>query len=190
MATGTNTALNVSAGKPAVTGGIYRAPLGTTLPTDASTALGGTFTSLGYIASGGVTHAFNLDTGEYRAWGGDLVLAYTNSKTHTFAFGLIEVLNKTTYETVYGASNVSGTLATGIAVTADGDDMTEYVYVIELAMRDGAMKRIVIPDGKITAIGDVVYQDSDAVSYPITVTAQVDAYGNSHYEYIKKAAST
>lgn len=185
-----NTALNVSAGKPKVTGGIYRAPLGTTLPTDASTSLGTSFTSLGYIASGGVTHSFNLDTGEYRAWGGDLVLAFTNSKTHTFAFGLIEVLNKTTYETIYGETNVSGNLSSGIAVTADGDDMTEYVYVIELAMRDGAMKRIVIPDGKITAIGDVVYQDSDAVNYPVTITAQVDGSGNSHYEYLKKSSST
>ena len=65
--------------------------------------------------------------------------------------------------------------------------MSEFVYVIELAMRDGAMKRIVIPDGKVTAIGDIVYQDSDAVSYPITITAQVDSNGNSHYEYLKKS---
>lgn len=185
-----NTALNVSAGKPKATGGIYRAPLGTALPTDASTALSASFTSLGYIAQGGVTHSFELDTGDYRAWGGDLVLSYLNSKTHTFAFGLIEVLNKTTYETIYGASNVSGTLSTGIAVTADNDDMSEFVYVIELAMRDGAWKRIVIPDGKISAIGDVVYQDGDAVNYPVTLTAQVDASGNSHYEYIVKPAST
>ena len=186
-----NTALNVSTGKPKVSGGIYRAPLGTTLPTDASTALSSSFVSLGYIAQGGVTHGFNLDTGEYRAWGGDLVLSFTNSKTHTFAFGLIEVLNKTTYETVYGESNVSGTLAEGMAVTSKGGgDMTEYVYVVELAMRDGAMKRIVIPDGKISAIGDVVYKDDDAVNYPVTLTAQVDNSGNSHYEYIKKAAST
>ena len=85
-----NTALNVSAGKPKATGGIYRAPLGTALPTDASTALSASFTSLGYIAQGGVTHSFELDTGDYRAWGGDLVLSYLNSKTHTFAFGLIE----------------------------------------------------------------------------------------------------
>lgn len=182
-----NTALNVSTGKPKVTGGIYRAPLGTTLPTDADTALGEAFVSLGYIAQGGVTHSYTMDSGEYRAWGGDLVLAYMNSKTHTFAFGLIEVLNKTTYETVYGSNAVSGTLATGISVTADGSEPSEYVYVIELAMRDGAVKRIVIPDGKVTEIGDIVYQDSDAVNYPITLTAQVDNSGNSHYEYIKKA---
>lgn len=185
-----NTALNVSTGKPKVTGGIYRAPLGTTLPTDASTSLSGSFTSLGYIASGGVTHSFAMESGEYRAWGGDLVLSYTSSKTHTFAFGLIEVLNKTTYETVYGEAAVSGDLATGISVAADGSDPTEYVYVIELSMRDNAMKRIVIPDGKITAIGDVVYQDSDAVNYPVTITAQVNSAGKSHYEYIKKAVST
>ena len=186
-----NTALNVSTGKPKVTGGIYRAPLGTTLPTDASSTLDtAKFTSLGYIASGGVTHSFAMESGEYRAWGGDLVLSYTSSKTHTFAFGLIEVLNKTTYETVYGEAAVSGTLSSGISVAADGSDPSEYVYVIELAMRDNAMKRIVIPDGKITAIGDVVYQDSDAVNYPITLTAQVDSSGKSHYEYIKKSAST
>ena len=185
-----NTALNVSAGKPKVTGGIYRAPLGTSLPTDASTSLAGTFVSLGYIAQGGVTHNINLDTGEYRAWGGDLVMTYLNSKTNTFAFGLIEVLNKTTYEMIYGENNVSGALNTGISVSAGGDDMTEYVYVIELSLRDGAMKRIVIPDGKITAVGDIVYQDGDAINYPVTITAQVDASGKSHYEYVKKATSS
>ena len=186
-----NTSLNVSTGKPKVTGGVYRAPLGTTLPTDASTSLSGSFTSLGYIAQGGVTHAFAIDSGEYRAWGGDLVMTYLNSKTHTFACGLIEVLNKSTYETVYGEANVTGTLSSGIAVTSKGGgDMTEYVYVIELAMRDGAMKRIVIPDGKISSVGDVVYSDDTAVSYPITITAQVDSSGNSHYEYIYKSAST
>ena len=181
-----NTATNVSTGKPRVTGGIYRAPLGTTLPTDATTALAEAYTSLGYIAQGGVTHSFELDSGEYRAWGGDLVLAYQNSKTHRFAFGLIEALNTTTYETINGESNVSGTLSTGISITANGNDMTEYVYVIELSMRDGAQARIVIPDGKVTAVGDIVYQDADAINFPVTVTAQADASGNAYYEYIKR----
>ena len=183
-----NTATNVSTGKPKISGGIYRAPIGTTLPTDATTALGNDFVSLGYIATGGVTHGFNLETGEYRAWGGDLVLSMLNSKTHTFAFGLIEVLNQTTYETIYGEDNISSLTGGGFKVSAKGDDMTEYVYVIELAMRGGAAKRIIIPDGKITAIGDVVYQDNDAVNYPVTITAQVDSTGASHYEYVKPAA--
>lgn len=182
-----NTALNVSTGKPRVTGGIYRAPIGTTLPTDADTALDNAYISLGYIATDGVTHSFELDSGEYRAWGGDLVMAYLNSKTHRFAFGMIEVLNPEVHKTIHGTANVTGTLATGISIVADGKDMTEYVYVIELMLRDGALSRIVIPDGKITELGDVVYQDADAINFPVTVTAQADASGNAYYEYIKKA---
>lgn len=184
-----NTALNVSTGKPNVTGGIYRAPLGTSLPNDATTSLSGSFTSLGYIAQGGVTHNIEMESGEYRAWGGDLVLSYVNSKTNRFAFGLIEVLNPDTYKTVYGEAAVSGTLATGISVQADGSDPTEYIYVIELALRGGAVKRIVIPDGKISEIGEITYTDDDAIVYPVTITAQVVS-GKSHYEYIKKASST
>lgn len=182
-----NTALNVSTGKPRVTGGIYRAPIGTALPTDADTALDNAYISLGYIATDGVTHSFELDSGEYRAWGGDLVMAYLNSKTHRFAFGMIEVLNPEVHKTIHGTANVTGTLATGISIVADGKDMTEYVYVIELMLRDGALSRIVIPDGKITELGDVVYQDADAINFPVTVTAQADDSGNAYYEYIKKA---
>ena len=185
-----NTATNVSTGKPAITGGIYRAALGTTLPTDATTTLPGTFTSLGYIAAGGVTNSIGLESDSYKAWGGDIVLTYQTDKTDTFAFGLIEILNKTTYEVVYGASNVSGTVATGLTVNANASEPEEYVYVIELALRNGAYKRVVIPDGKISEIGDIVYTDDDAISYPVTITAQADASGNTHYEYVKLASST
>ena len=37
------TVSNVSAGKPKVSGAVFRAPLGTTLPTDATTSLGNAF---------------------------------------------------------------------------------------------------------------------------------------------------
>ena len=40
---------NVSTGKPKITGAVYRAPLGTALPTDATTALSGAFVDMGYI---------------------------------------------------------------------------------------------------------------------------------------------
>lgn len=187
-----NTALNVSTGKPRVTGGIYRAPVGTTLPSDATTTLSGSFTSLGYIAEGGVTKSTNLDSGEYRAWGGDIVLAYQSGKTYRFAFGMIEVLNPEVHKTIHGESNVTGTLTgtNGIKITADGKDMPEWVYVIELILRDGAVSRIVIPDGKITEVGDTVYEDSNAIVFPVTVTAQADSSGNSYYEYIKKETTT
>ena len=43
-------AKNVTAAKPKVGGAVWRAPLGTTLPTDAKTALDKAFKSLGYIS--------------------------------------------------------------------------------------------------------------------------------------------
>lgn len=186
----TNTALNVSTGKPRVTGGIYRAPVGTAAPTDATTALSGSFVPLGYISTDGVTQSSEIDSGEYKAWGGDVVLAYVNGKTYRFAFSMIEVLNPELYKTLHGVNNVSGTLATGMTIRANGTDTVEWVYVIELAMRDGAFGRIVIPDGKITEMGDTNFQDDDAIAYPVTITCQSDNNGIPYYEYIIKQAST
>ena len=181
-----NTATNVTVGKPAVTGGIYRAPLGTTLPTDATTVLAAEFESLGYIAEGGVTKTTDMTSTTYRAWGGDPVLSFVEEKTDTFAFGLIEILNAITYEVTNGEDNVSGSIEAGLTVRGNTADLDENVYVIELALRGGAKKRIVLPDAKVTAIGDVVYQDSDAVVYPVTLTALAGADGDTYKEYIKK----
>ena len=85
-----NTATNTSVGKPKTSGGVYMAPLGTALPTDASTALASEYVSLGYIAEGGVTNSNSPESEDYKAWGGDTVLSYQTGKDDTFALGLIE----------------------------------------------------------------------------------------------------
>lgn len=184
-----NTASNVSASKPAVGGAAYRAPSGTALPTDSSTALASTYVSMGYISEDGMTNANSPTSETVKAWGGDTVLTYQSDKPDTFAFKLIEALNPDVMAAVYGEDNVSGTLATGITVKANSTEQESAVWVFDMLLKNNARKRIVVPDGTITEVGDVVYSDSEAIGYEVTVTAVPDSSGNTHYEYISAAAS-
>ena len=181
------TATNVSAGKPKIGGAVYRAPAGTTLPTDASTALANAFVALGYCSDSGLTNSNSPETDAIKAWGGDTVMTIQTSKEDTFAFTLIEALNVDVLKAIYGDTNVSGTLSTGITITANSKEQTESIYVFELVMRGGAVKRIVIPSASLTEMGDVVYNDNDPVGYEMTLTALPDSSGNTHYEYLLKA---
>lgn len=181
-----NNSSNVSAAKPNITGAIYRAATNASLPTTADGELSG-FTCLGYISEDGITNSNSRESDEFKAWGGDTVLTSQTSYKDTFQFKLIEYLNSDVKETVYGEDNVSGALATGMTVQANSKELVSYAWVIDMVMRDDTMNRIVIPNGKVSEVGDVVYSDSELTAYDITVTAFPDTNGNTHYEYIKAA---
>ena len=183
-----NTASYVSAGKPNVGGAIYSAPKGTSLPTSTSEALDGSFACLGYCSEDGLTNSTNLESETIKAWGGDTVLTIQTSKDDTFKFTLLEVLNIDVLKFMYGADNVSGTLESGLNIKVNNADVDEVALVIDMIMRDSTAKRIVIPDCKISEIGDIVYSDSAAVGYETTVTCMPDGDGNNHYEYLLKAS--
>ena len=182
-----NVATNVTAGKPKTTGAIWVAPLGSTLPTDTATSLDAAFKCLGFCSDDGLTNGTELESETVKAWGGDTVLTIQTSKNDTFGFKLLEVLNEDVLKFVFGSANVSGDLATGLTVTANNSDVEEVSLVIDMILRDNTAKRIVIPDCKISEFGDLVYSDSEAVGYELTVSCMPDASANTHYEYLLKS---
>lgn len=175
---------NVTAGKPKIGGAIFRAPVGTTLPTSTADTLDNGFIQLGYVSEDGLTNSNSIESAEIKAWGGETVLNPQISKTDTFAFKLIEALDVNVLKAIYNDSNV--TVANDeITVKANAAEAVEASWVIDMIMRGSKAKRIVIPSAKVTELGDIVYNDTDPVGYEVTVTAYADAQGQTHYEYIK-----
>lgn len=180
----------VSTGKPKIGGAVFRAPLGSTLPTTADGALDAAFINQGYCSEDGLTNNNSKETESIKAWGGDTVLVVGTEHTDEFGVTLIEVTNPEVLKTVHGDDNVSGALSTGVTVNVNADELPESAWVIDMILH-GVMKRIVIPKGKVTEVGEVTYADDDAVGYELTITALSGGFANSedtHREYLKSIA--
>lgn len=177
---------NVTTAKPKIGGAVYSAPLGTELPTNNSAELNEAFKSLGYISDDGLTNENSPESSEIKAWGGDIVAVIQSEKKDTFNFTLIEALNIDVLKEVYGDDNVTGTLETGITIKANSKELKEHSIVIDMVLKGGIPKRVVLPVAKVSEIGEISYADEDAVGYEVTLYAVPDSQGNTHYEYIKK----
>ncbi len=178
-----NTIKNVTAGTPKIGGSFFHAPLGSTLPTDAKTDLNKAFKDLGYISEDGVKQSESLETNTVKAWGGDVVMTSQTGKTFTYTLKLIEALSSEVQKLIHGDDNVDGDLEKGLIVKGNTKELPSEAFVIEQIMRENTLKRTVIPNAKITSIGEVTYKDGEVVGYEITLTASPDDSGNSFYDY-------
>lgn len=179
---------NVTSAKPGLSGAIYSASVGTSLPTDHSAALDVKFKSLGYISEDGLTNQDTRKSDEQKAWGGDVVEISQSEKSDKFKFTLLEILNEDVLKEVYGADNVTVDAGTGnIKVKSNSKALKERSYIAEMILKNGRIKRIVIPKAKVSELGDISYADKKLSGFQVTLTAFPDADGNTHYEYISGA---
>lgn len=192
-----NTKENTTFGKPKIGGAIYRAVLTNelTIPTSVSAELGADFKCLGYVSEDGLRHTMENSDDGIKAWGGDTVLVPDADRTDSFVFTLLEIMNEDVLKAVYVDANVTVTAATTsapkqIAVASNSAVQPDCCWVIDMVLRDNNPKRIVIPKGSVTEIGEVTYKDDEAAGYEITVNGKADAAGNTHYEYLAVGSPT
>ena len=164
------------------TGGVAAGPVDSTLPTDATTALGAGITPLGLVGDEGVSLTRERSTDDIRAWGGQIVRTVQTEFSETATLQFLESDKAEVLREVYGEDNVTVT-GGNIAIKHNEQELPARVFVFD--MKDGEKRRrLVLPNAQITATEDITYVHSDIIRYGVTITAYPDEDGNCAYEYI------
>lgn len=161
--------------RSALTGAGYRAPLGTPLPTNPTSPWNAAFEELGYFSEDGITEARSDDWNAIRAWQNrTIVRQLLTGSDSTFAFSLLET-TAVGLETYHSGSIMTDT---GGVATIEVYEPTEDHFAFGFDVLDGDVHmRIVVPDGQVTEVGEVVYKNGEALMYPLTITARSDENG-------------
>lgn len=161
-----------------VTGAIYLAPSGTTLPTSALGSLNAAFEELGYVDENGVTETQGETITNIKAWQNSAVVRKILTEHDlTYQFAALET-NPAVLEAYYG----NYTDGPDGVVEIRGEVAPNVCWVIDVEDGDSAT-RIVVPDGQITQRGAVNYGATDAVKYNMTLTAFPDGSEVKAYVY-------
>lgn len=145
---------------------VFAAPLGTDLPTDATTELPAEWIDLGWVSEDGVTNSMKRNTTKHRAWSGAVVKVTQDSYEETLRFALLES-SAAALKVAFGEDNVTDTSG---ALTVEHSHLmlARQSFVVEFI--DGDRKgRIVIKEGQVTEVGDVKYVHKDLLMWDLTV---------------------
>lgn len=160
---------HVTAGKPMVDGGVYYGPVGgKEVPKDVTSALPTGYVNAGYILNDGVSNALNISSSNITAWGGDLILSPLSEYGETYSWSLAQT-DATTLGVIF---ETKGSDAAGLTVKHNRKMFdVQRPFVVCKVYSDGRISRTVIPNGKITAVGEIASNDSSVQAYQLTVTA-------------------
>lgn len=174
--------LNVLTGGPKeFTGGTFRAPLATDVPTDGTTALAAGFIDAGYVSEDGLTMTINKSQEKIRDWGKSVVKVIQTEHDVQFAWEYIE-FSADAAKAFFGAENVTFTAGTtGETPTPDTltikiNDKTIPVERWVFEMADGDVDiRIVVPQGQLASDGgEFAFNKNDVIRIPMTIEALKD----------------
>lgn len=182
-----NTSTNVVVAAPATGGGALVAPVGTALPTTNAATINVAFVPLGYLGDNGITDNTDRPSKKVYAFGGDTIATTQDSFAKSFKFTITEYLNATAKAVVHGDSNVTTAAATSghgtqLTITEKAAQLPVKSWVFDI-VSGNALIRKVIPNGRVTNIGDVVFQTTAISGQEITIDCYPDSSGNYVYTY-------
>ncbi len=178
---------NIRTGAPQPVGGYaFKAPLGTTPPTNAVTALNVAYLDQGYVDADGVTINPQVTTEDKKDWNLDTIASVTTDRGATATVTFTES-GINTLETIYGADNVSitGVGSDVVSVSFDGEPLPHAMWAFELKGAVGKVGRVVINNGQVVTPGggERVYKPSELKSFQVTIKCYKDASGMYFHEY-------
>lgn len=174
---------NIQVARPKASGVFRAAPMGTALPNDASTALSSAFLDLGFVSEDGIVETVD-DTNEVlKEMGGAPVLDLKTATEVTYSITPLET-NYDVMVAMVGTDNVTKDADDNLAsVTLNGSEAPSQVYVFDMRLRLGKLLRIVIPNGHVSEVGEVVYKAGEAMTPELTISCYPDSSGNYVYKY-------
>jgi hypothetical protein len=171
----------------------FRAPLGTTLPTNATAPLNALFVDHGWVGEEGITVTTERDITKHYAFGSDLVKTTQGQFAESLQLSLLET-DPDVLETVFGPGITLGVDGAGnrtIRVEHRSKQMPRSAFVVHTV--DGnKTRRLVIQEGAVVEVGDITYVHNDLLRYTITVDCYKPSSGNAEavIEYIHDAGKS
>lgn len=175
-------------GKPRGIGGsIYRAPLGTALPTDAATELAPAFIPQGHVSDEGVAREISRSFSSLKVWGGAEAANPKTEETIRLNFELVEIANEEALKSAYGDDAVT---ANGGLITIDykGALPGASVWVVDTEW-NGLLRRYVFPNcDNVTDAFNTSLTDEELVGLPFSLAVKPDSNGTYFKEYAEAAS--
>lgn len=168
----------------ATTGAIAVAPEGTTMPTDARTALSTTWDDGGYVDENGLSVTITRSTSPIRDWSKSAVRNLLTEFTGVIALGFLQV-DEFAAKRVFGEENVTIIAATrskgeqiSVAIGANLPPVEAWCF----SMKDGdARIRVLVPRGQITDVNQIDFRPDAGNVIGGNIACYDDGTGNSIY---------
>ena len=178
-----NSTDNVSSTKGVRGGYIFVAPVGTTLPTDYSTALSTAYKCLGFISEDGYVETVDSDSEDLVDMNGDLMDSPQTSRVESAQLTLAEI-KAMTLKLMYGDENVTDKAGV-ITVKHNGNSNGTWVVVLDLLLKNNRKWRKVVPLFQCSELDDLTLAVGELAARALTAKYLTDGDGNTCYDYIQ-----